>query len=113
MQAAIGIAYVVLNGLFWVPALVFKYETWDLSLYKVENITPRDASEAENTQRCDVSKGRASFTRTLLYAIQETGDVGSLTMTGVAPRAQNMRSVVVSRPGKRKEWKQELESCRV
>lgn len=88
MQAAIGIAYVVLNGLFWGAALIPKSAAWDLSLYKVDKITPIDAREAENTQRLGDPEGEVSFTRTLWYAIRETGDVGWVYETGAAPKTK-------------------------
>lgn len=88
MQAAIGIAYIVLNGLFWAAALITKDLVWDLSLYHVEKVTPVDACEAENTQRPDDPEGRASFTRTMWYAIRETGDVGWVYGTGAAPKTE-------------------------
>jgi hypothetical protein len=84
MQAAIGASYIVLNGAFWGCSLIHKRRFWDLSNYKVEDITPKDAALAHREQE-DTVEGRPSFTRTLWYAIRETKKIGWVKRGGAAP----------------------------
>lgn len=85
MQAAIGLSYIILNGLFWAASLVAKDLFWDLSNYECVDITPRDAQNA-NLPQDDTLEGRPSFTRTVWYAIRETKKIGWITRGGVAPK---------------------------
>ncbi|KAG0648916.1 hypothetical protein D0Z07_4674 [Hyphodiscus hymeniophilus] len=85
MQAAIGVSYVVLNGLFWISALVEKRHFWDLSSYEWQDVTPDDAKNADIKQD-DSPGGHASFTRTMWYAIRETKKTGWVSRGGAAPR---------------------------
>lgn len=84
MQAAIGVSYIVLNGLFWGSALIEKVYFWDLSGYDWEEITPEDAKNADLKQD-DSLGGQPSFTRTMWYAIRETKKTGWVTRGGAAP----------------------------
>ena len=84
MQAAIGVSYILLNGLFWGASLVEKKRFWDLSGYEWENITPNDALNADEKQDNSLG-GRPSFTRTMWYAIRETKKVGWVKRGGAAP----------------------------
>jgi len=85
MQAAIGLSYIILNGLFWAASLVPKHLFWDLSNYECHDITPADAQNA-NLPQDDTLEGRPSFTRTVWYAIRETKKIGWITRGGVAPK---------------------------
>jgi hypothetical protein len=84
MQAAIGVSYIALNGLFWGSSLVEKKGFWDLSSYEWEDITPADALNADIKQD-DTLGGRPSFTRTMWYAIRETKKIGWVKRGGAAP----------------------------
>lgn len=84
MQAAIGGSYIVLNGAYWIASLIPKDKFWDLSNYKVEDITPKDAENAHHKQD-DSLDGKPSFTRTLWYAIRETEKIGWVKKIGAAP----------------------------
>jgi hypothetical protein len=89
-QAAIGASYIVLNGLFWGAALIPKHKFWDMSLYHFKDITPEDAKNAHLWTKSDLSNDdpetKPSFTRTMWYAIRETGAVGWVKKSGAAPR---------------------------
>ncbi|KAI9049114.1 hypothetical protein LZ554_006962 [Drepanopeziza brunnea f. sp. 'monogermtubi'] len=85
MQAAIGLSYIILNGLFWAASLIPDNAFWDLSNYECTDITPPDAQEADRPQD-DTLEGRPSFTRTVWYAIRETKKIGWITRGGVAPK---------------------------
>ena len=85
MQAAIGVSYIVLNGLYWCAALVEKQHFWDLSSYEWEDITADDAKDADVKQD-DSLGGHASFTRTMWYAIRETKKTGWVSRGGAAPK---------------------------
>jgi hypothetical protein len=84
MQASIGACYIVLNGAYWGASLIPKDKFWDLSNYKVEDITPQDAKDAHLTQE-ETLDGKPSFTRTLWYAMRETKKVGWVRKIGAAP----------------------------
>ncbi|TVY90998.1 hypothetical protein LAWI1_G004256, partial [Lachnellula willkommii] len=84
MQAAIGVSYIVLNGAFWVVSLLKKDKFWDLSAYKVEDITPNDAKNA-HLNSTDTFEGIASFTRTMWYSIRETKRIDWVKKSGAAP----------------------------
>ena len=84
MQAAIGVSYIVLNGAFWVISLLNKDKFWDLSAYEVTDITPDDAKNAD-VDSTDTFEGKASFTRTMWYAIRETKRIGWVKKSGAAP----------------------------
>lgn len=85
MQAAIGVSYMVLNGAYWAASLINKDKFWDLSSYVVKEITPEDAKKAHKDFD-DTLSGKASFTRTMWYAIRETHKVGWVRSGGAAPR---------------------------
>ncbi|TVY40031.1 hypothetical protein LOCC1_G007303 [Lachnellula occidentalis] len=89
MQAAIGVSYIVLNGAFWAISLLKKDKFWDLSAYEVEDITPEDAKNAykdsADTSEAATFEGKASFTRTMWYAIRETKRIGWVKKSGAAP----------------------------
>ncbi|KAJ9231941.1 hypothetical protein DTO166G5_6472 [Paecilomyces variotii] len=80
MQAVIAVTYMVLNGLYWAISLLPKKWFWDLSRYEWRDITPdyyRDAAASEH-----------SYTRSLWYAIQATGDIAWVTSSGAAPKGK-------------------------
>jgi hypothetical protein len=98
MQTAVGTSYIFLNGTFWCMSSCSKSSFWDLSRYSVDDVTPpclRDAhldnpisesNEASNHpgERLDIEK-KASYTRTLWYAIQETKKTGWIKRSGAVP----------------------------
>lgn len=88
-QLAIGISYILLNGLYWGAALINKKKLWDMELYDVKDVTPNDALDADkgDPHDSDVEK-RPSFTRTLWYAIRETRDIGWARKSGAAPETK-------------------------
>ncbi|TVY83643.1 hypothetical protein LSUE1_G002597 [Lachnellula suecica] len=67
MQAAIGVSYICLNGLFWGTSLLKKDKFWNLSAYEFKDITPEDAKNAhrDSDDMSDRFEGKASFTRTM------------------------------------------------
>jgi hypothetical protein len=84
MQAAIGVSYICLNGAFWAASLIKKDKFWSLSAYDFKDVTPNDAKNAHITSS-DTFEGKASFTRTLWYAIRETKKIGWVKKNGAAP----------------------------
>ncbi|KAI9776794.1 MAG: hypothetical protein M1839_009345 [Geoglossum umbratile] len=86
MQAAIGAAYIILNGLYWGVLLVAKPTTyWDMRRY---NVRIRHETRGGLRGAHVVNEhSRASFTRTLWYAIQETREVGWVVEGDLAPRS--------------------------
>ncbi|KAI9767679.1 MAG: hypothetical protein M1840_005551 [Geoglossum simile] len=89
MQAAIGAAYIILNGLYWGISLAAKQTIWDMKRYKVKH---RFETRGK-LRNAHVTEGdtRASFTRTLWYAIQETKEVGWVLDGDLAPRSAAWR----------------------
>ena len=76
MQGAIGIAYILLNMMYWViPFVMGDSKTWDLSLYKQQHDEKYD-------RRLDKEP---TYTRTLWYAIRETRSVDWVKRGGAAP----------------------------
>ncbi|CAG8976139.1 hypothetical protein HYALB_00002420 [Hymenoscyphus albidus] len=84
MQAAIGGSYMLLNGLFWLISLANKKRFWDLGIYVVEERTPGDAQNA-HVSTGGGKEGVACFTRSMWYAIRETGRVDWVRRMGAAP----------------------------
>lgn len=102
-QVFIGASYIVLNGLYWGLGMLPHKYFWDLDRYDYGDATPRDAEEAhfddDNGRDPEFVRGtppgvpaddyaaekRASFTRTLWYAIRETKDVKWVKANGAAP----------------------------
>ena len=76
MQGAIGIAYIILNMMYWViPFVMSNEKTWDLSLYQQEHNEVKDR----------ILDDEPSYTKTLWYAIRETGRVDWVQRGGAAP----------------------------
>lgn len=89
MQCAIGASYIILNGAFWTTSLIHKSKFWDLSAYHWEDITPKDAMNADShTNGTTILEGKPSFTRTMWYAIRETKKTGWVKRSGAAPRTK-------------------------
>jgi hypothetical protein len=85
-QLFIGGSYIVLNGLYWTMGLLPKRYFWDLNRYIYNDITPREAQNADTTtDPNDPREGVKSFTRTLWYAIRETKRTAWVTRSGAAP----------------------------
>ncbi|KUJ21790.1 uncharacterized protein LY89DRAFT_576597 [Mollisia scopiformis] len=84
MQAAVGTSYIILNGSFWGASLIPKKRFWNLSNYDFKVVTPPDAVDADKAQ-AETLEGRASFTRTMWYAIRETKKIGWVKRSGAAP----------------------------
>jgi hypothetical protein len=84
MQAAIGLSYIILNGLFWATSLLPKKRFWDLSNYEWADETPDDARFADESQG-ETLATQPSFTRTMWYAIRETKKIGWIKRSGAAP----------------------------
>jgi hypothetical protein len=82
MQAAVGITYIVLNGAYWVAALLPERWTWDISHYKVD----RNPEQTGALARQEGDDGiRPNYTRTLWYTVQATKQIGWITTSGAAP----------------------------
>ncbi|RKF71863.1 hypothetical protein GcC1_096020 [Golovinomyces cichoracearum] len=88
MQAAIGLSYMVLNGVFWAASLLDKTRFWDLSYYDVKDVTPDDSRDAHlpSNDFTGDQEQRPSFTRTMWYAIRETKKIGWVKRGGAAPK---------------------------
>jgi hypothetical protein len=84
-QIFIGAAYIVLNGMYWVMGLLPKRYFWDLSRYKIEDITPEHSKNADKTTDDHDPTKIKSFTRTLWYCIRETKRVAWVERSGAAP----------------------------
>ncbi|OBT68429.1 hypothetical protein VE03_02843 [Pseudogymnoascus sp. 23342-1-I1] len=87
-QAAIGSAYIVLNGLYWAASLVPKRKFWDLKLYELADVTPDECRDADRAQEGWRPDDVPSFTRTMWYAIRVTGEVGWVRTSGAAPKTR-------------------------
>ncbi|EYE95583.1 uncharacterized protein EURHEDRAFT_411861 [Aspergillus ruber CBS 135680] len=76
MQTAIGMAYIILNMMYWaIPFVMGDEKTWDMSLYQKKHNPEHDRVITEN----------ASYTQTLWHAIKETGSVEWVKRGGAAP----------------------------
>ncbi|BCR83160.1 uncharacterized protein ACHE_10562A [Aspergillus chevalieri] len=76
MQTAIGMAYIILNMMYWViPFVMGDEKTWDMSLYQKKYNAKFDRTLDTN----------ASYTQTLWYAIKETRSVEWVKRGGAAP----------------------------
>ncbi|ROW08419.1 hypothetical protein VMCG_03293 [Cytospora schulzeri] len=86
-QALIAGSYIVLNGAYWLLGMLPRRYFWDLSRYEWEDVTPPDARDADKLNYDPASgvEGYPSFTRTLWYAIRETGQTGWVERSGAAP----------------------------
>ncbi|KFY27710.1 hypothetical protein V491_00771 [Pseudogymnoascus sp. VKM F-3775] len=105
-QAAIGSAYIVLNGLYWAASLVPKKEFWDMKLYEREDMTPDDCREAECARPGDGPDDIPSYTRTMWYAIRATEEVGWVWTSGAAPKTKEWKKWVDAAEKQVKEKKQ-------
>lgn len=83
MQAAIGAAFILLNGLYWGVALMPPALHWDMTRYTCEETTPLGLRNAHDPQHNGMN---ASFTRTLWYAIQHTREVKWIADADMAPK---------------------------
>jgi hypothetical protein len=84
-QVMIGGSYIALNALYWAMSLLEQRYFWDLSRYVVENVTPEDALGADLTTDEKDPESVASFTRTLWYAVRETGRGAWVERSGALP----------------------------
>lgn len=83
MQTVIAVIYIILNALYWVASLFPREWIWDLSRYNWEDTTPEHLKAADEPGR----DGQApSYTRSLWYAIQATGEVDWVILSGAAPK---------------------------
>lgn len=83
MQAVIAVIYIILNALYWAASLLPQKWLWDLSRYDWKDVTPGHLKGAHETGSDGVAP---SYTRSLWYAIQATGEVDWVTISGAAPR---------------------------
>lgn len=92
-QVAIGGAYVLLNGMYWLVGLLPQKYFWDLdNRYVVKDVTPDDAKYADLETSKDPREGTPSFTRTLWYAIRETpGRWAWVERSGALPNTEQWR----------------------
>lgn len=82
MQAVIAVVYIMLNALYWVASLFPPSWLWDLSRYDWVDTTPTHMKNADTTWEADVGP---SYTRSLWFAIQATGEIDWVTVSGAAP----------------------------
>lgn len=79
MQIAIGVAYIILNMLYWaISLLTTTQHTWDMRRYNVEHVNDRPS-------------GKDNYTQTLSFAIQETAEVDWVLNGGLAPSTKYWR----------------------
>ncbi|KAB5542900.1 hypothetical protein GE09DRAFT_1133850 [Coniochaeta sp. 2T2.1] len=91
-QVFIGASYITLNGLYWAMGLLPREYFWDMSRYKCVDVTPEDAKNAHTTTNPeDQREGAKSYTRTLWYAIRETGKTAWVERSGAAPGTKQWR----------------------
>ncbi|KAI4862738.1 hypothetical protein F4820DRAFT_429449 [Hypoxylon rubiginosum] len=90
-QIFIGASYITLNGLYWAMGLLPKKYFWDLSRYKIKDVTPKDAKGAHRKTSGDQREGVPSFTRTLWYTIRETKRTAWIERSGAAPATPQWR----------------------
>jgi hypothetical protein len=83
MQAVIAVIYMVLNVLYWIASLLPQRLLWDLSRYRCDLVTPENLQAADKVEK---DGSNPSFTRSLWFAIQATGEVEWVTVSGAAPR---------------------------
>ncbi|EAW07122.1 uncharacterized protein ACLA_018260 [Aspergillus clavatus NRRL 1] len=84
MQAAIGIAYIILNILYWaVPLVMHRKSTWDMSRYEIKSRVVKP--------RSDSCEGPSSYTETLWYAIRETERTDWVINGKLAPSSEAWR----------------------
>ncbi|KAI9924221.1 hypothetical protein MW887_007171 [Aspergillus wentii] len=84
MQTAIGIAYIILNMIYWaVPRVIEEKNTWDLSRYHVEY-------DGSSDKHCllDEDRDHRNYTKTLWYAIRETGRTEWVETGHFAPKTK-------------------------
>lgn len=83
MQAVIAVIYIILNALYWVASLFPQSLLWDLSRYDCKDVTPEHLKDADKASK---SGDAPSYTRSLWFAIQATGETDWVTISGAAPR---------------------------
>lgn len=83
MQAVITGIYIVLNVLYWATSLLPQNWYWDMSRYDCVDVTPKHIKSAHEP---GPAGERPSYTRSLGYAIQATGEVGWVRISGAAPK---------------------------
>lgn len=111
MQAAVGVAYIILNGIYWIlsvfrapysPLFTILEERYDIKKSSKQDVV----LESEKTRRgvvktlankallVDQHYNRPSYTRTLAYAIQATQDTRWVWETKAAPDTKAWREWV-------------------
>lgn len=92
-QAIISASYILLNGAYWLLGMVPQKYFWDMSRYKWREVDVPDARDADkHTEHLSGVEAYPSFTRTLWYAIRETGgQIGWVERSGSAPDTPGWR----------------------
>ncbi|KAL4893390.1 hypothetical protein BDV59DRAFT_193215 [Aspergillus ambiguus] len=77
MQVAVGVAYIILNILYWVMALLQSPQkaSWDIDRYHIETLLKDDKPK--------------SFTEVLWYAVRETKCIDWIKNAGLAPGTES------------------------
>ena len=83
MKVVITGIYIILNTLYWAASLLPREWLWDLSRYDCKDVTPGHLRAADKPKQGDDAP---SYTRSLWYAIQATGEVSWVTISGAAPK---------------------------
>ncbi|KAI9934547.1 hypothetical protein ASPWEDRAFT_43967 [Aspergillus wentii DTO 134E9] len=88
MQIAIGVAYIILNMLYWLLALLVKpKDIWDMSRYVLEEAPT--AKDANKNARKGTKKGATpNYTNTLWQAINTTKTIDWVSKGGFAPSTE-------------------------
>ena len=76
MQTAIGIAYIIINIVYWAIPIVQENRPWDLTRYDIRHDVVKDRRLDEN----------ASYTQVLWAAIRETGTTDWVLRGSAAPK---------------------------
>lgn len=95
MQAAVGVAYIILNGVYWALPLLSeerwlwnledRYDIEQIKTHKVDVQTPQGTKKMNKALANDIHDNRPCYTRTLAYAIQATGQTKWVARAKFAP----------------------------
>lgn len=93
MQAAIGVAYLLLNGVYWLVSLLPQSWAWHTAAYKIEteHNLPDHVRFAHEAFDIGGTWEPASYTRTLWYAIHRSRSSRWLSPMGAAPQTDAWR----------------------
>ncbi len=83
-QLAISLAYVILNGVYWINSLTPKQKIWDMSRYNCQERTNGDFAWCQNAHEL-TDEEAPSYTRTLWYAIRASRSIKWCRLSNATP----------------------------